>query len=148
VISVARKQVNFGTYTMCVKAKIVNKKLVTLTMITCMLLSPLSALADDPDNVYLKKGDPAPFALIGFPLPRAERVRLMEIDFSTCTKRLDLSIQDNSAYEERVTNLRAEVKELREEVSKKSGFWHDFGGFIGGAATVLLLAFAYERVTR
>lgn len=107
-----------------------------------------SPASTDPDNVYLKSGAPAPFDLIGFPLPRAERVRLMEIDFSTCTKRLDLSTQDNALYQQRVDNFSKENTRLSELNAKNNSFLSEFGMYFLGVASTIAVAFAVSHVTR
>jgi hypothetical protein len=131
-----------------VKTKTVNKKLGTLLMMLLTLWNPSTAHATDPDNVSLIQGQTAPYAGILFPVPRAQRIELMTIDLSTCTKRLDLSIEDLAVGQERNTNLKAEVTRLNEEKNSRPFFSTGTGGFILGLGSAILMAWAISRVTR
>jgi len=108
----------------------------------------LNAKAADPDNVALIHGDIAPFDGILFPLSRAERVRLMDIDLSTCNKRLNLAAEDNELATTRLNNMQTEVKDLREQAEKKGGFWNDFGMFLLGAGTAVLISYGLHKATQ
>jgi len=119
------------------------KKLLVLLMLVSQV-----GFAADPDNVFLHKNDLAPYDGIIFPLPRAERVELMTIDLSTCTKRLNLSIQDNEKADERIANFTAEVKTLRDENASKSTFLSQFGMFLLGAGTAVLITYGVHRATQ
>lgn len=116
-------------------------------LVTLLLLSN-PVLASDPDNVSLVQGEAAPYSGILMPVPRAQRVELINIDLATCTKRLDLGLQDNDLAQKRVTNLTAENTRLEEANAKKSGFWPEFGSFVLGAGMAVLITFGVSRATK
>lgn len=123
-------------------------KLVTIMTIISTIGLNGNVRADEPDNVYLLKGASVPYDGILSPVSRAQRYRLLDIDLTTCTKRLDLSAQDNTISEERISNLKVENKELREEVAKKTGFWQTFGGIIIGSGITILITYGVKQATK
>jgi hypothetical protein len=120
------------------------KKLIS---ILCILTS-LSAFAED--NVALKKGDVAAFDGILMPLDRAQRVNLMQIDLSTCTKVSGLKDDENKILNDRINNLNAENTNLSQRLvsSKEAGMWDKVGFFIIGAALTTVVAYGAVRATR
>jgi hypothetical protein len=119
-----------------------------MRLIALLLILSNPVFAADPDNVSLVQGEPAPYSGILMPIPRAQRVELMNIDLSTCTKRLDLSVQDNNIAQDRNTKLTAEVTRLNEEKSSGGFLSSTVGGFVLGLGSAILMAYGISRATR
>jgi len=109
-----------------------------------------SSLAQaDQESVALKAGDKAPYDGILLSIPRAERVRLMDIDLTSCLKISDLKDKELSIQDLRITNANKTITELSEKVSKKEdSLLSSIGMFLLGAATATLITYGVSQTIR
>jgi len=109
---------------------------------SCFAASPGSATSD-PDNVYLRSGAPAPYEGILMPLPRAQRVNVLEMQAANSATVVGLQTDEMALMNTRINNAATEKARLAKslESERSTSFLSKAGYFILGAAVTGLLSY-------
>lgn len=118
------------------------KKLISLLLLTSI---PFQALADQV--VYLPKDTPAPYTGYLFDREKAEKIRLLDLNYQEATKKVDYYKTDNDLYEKRLVNLRSQNDNLAQQnvELRENSIWSKLGFFVLGAAATTAIAIGVSR---
>lgn len=115
-----------------------------------LFISSISYADTSGDAAYLNLGDKAPFAGYLISPDKADKVRLMDIDLSTCKYTDNLKDEELTLAAQRLDNAKKEQQYLNDELVKtRSGEWLTKAGyFVLGVAATSLIAFGVSRTLR
>lgn len=118
------------------------KKLISILLLTAI---PFQALADQV--VYLPKDQPAPYTGYLFDREKAEKIRLLDLNYQEATKKVDYYKTDNDLYEKRLVNLRSQNDNLAQQnvELRENSIWSKLGFFVLGAAATTAIAIGVSR---